>query len=294
MSKVSIIIPSRGEKFFTRTVEDIFEKARGDIEVIGVLDGWWPEVLPKERPNLTLLHWGRPRGMRAAINGAAAIAKGEWLAKCDAHCMFAEGFDEVLKKDVERNWIVVPRRKRLDADNWAIKDVGKPDVDYHYLCCPATNRDGYSMHGQIWPERLKGRGHLMIDDTMSFQGSFWFMHRAHFHDFLGGMSEHGYGSFSQEPQEILNKTWLHGGRVVVNKMTWYAHLHKGKEHGRGYFISKQEVVGGHFYSAKHWMEYRNGNGDYALKQLVEKFWPVPTWPADYQSNWEALLYKESK
>ena len=71
--------------------------------------------------------------MRNAINSAAAIAKGKYLLKTDAHCMFGEGFDEILKAECDDDWVVIPRRKRLDAENWAIQDVGKPDVDYEYL-----------------------------------------------------------------------------------------------------------------------------------------------------------------
>lgn len=284
MAKVSVIIPARGEQFLTKTIDDIFAKARGEIEVIAVLDGWWPDPPPADRPGLTLIHWGSARGMRAAINGAAAIAKGEWLMKTDAHCMFAEGFDLALQADCDKDWISIPRRYRLDPEAWAWQDVGKPPIDYHYLSCPATNKDGYSMHGAIWPERIRGREAIEIDDTMSFQGSLWFMHRRHFFDFLGGMSEVGYGSFSQEPQEIGNKTWLGGGRIVTNKKTWYAHLHKGRTYGRGYFISKSEVTTGHEYSARYWMGDKWEGARYKLSWLVEKFWPVPTWPEDYLEN----------
>ena len=283
--KVSIIIPARGERFLPETVNDIYAHATGEIEVIVMMDGYWQTPILEDRPGLTIIHRGHAMGMRAGINAAASIAKGDYLMKTDAHCMFAEGFDEVLKADMEDNWVVIPRRHRLDAEHWTLQDTEKPPIDYHYLSCPMTNKDGYSMHGAIWPERTRERMDIPIDDTMSFQGSFWFMTANWFRNFLGGMSEAGYGTFSQEPQEIGNKTWLGGGRVVVNKKTWYAHLHKGKQYGRGYFIGKTEISKGHEYSAHYWMNNQWEKRIHDFEWLVEKFSPVPTWPA----NWKELI-----
>jgi hypothetical protein len=114
MAKVSILIPSRNEQFLPQTVDDIFAKAAGDIEVIAVLDGYWPDPILRDRPNLVLIHRGQAQGMRPAINSAARIAKGDFFMKCDAHCMFAKGFDETLKADCDGDWVVVPRRYSLD------------------------------------------------------------------------------------------------------------------------------------------------------------------------------------
>ncbi len=79
MSKVSIIIPSRNERFLPQTVDDIFRNAAGDIEVIVVLDGYWPDPILADRPNLTLIHFSQARGMRPAINAGAAAARGRAL-----------------------------------------------------------------------------------------------------------------------------------------------------------------------------------------------------------------------
>lgn len=286
MPKVSVLIPSRNERFLPQTVSDILANARGDIEVIAVLDGYTPNPPLPEHPNLILLQRGHSMGMRAAINGAAAIAKGEYLVKCDAHCAFDEGFDVTLLENIEKDWIVIPRRKRLDAENWCIQDVGKPDVDYHYLSCPITNPDNYSMHGAVWNARGKERSdpRYDIDETPSFQGSFWMMHRDHFFKFLGGMSEEGYGTFCQEPQEIGMKTWLGGGRVMVNKKTWYAHLHKGRKYGRGYPQGKEEIKAGHEWSARYWMNNRWADRIHDIEWFVERFHPMPTWT----ENWTAF------
>src|SRR3990172_6222175 len=109
MSKLSIIIPSRNEKFLPQTIGSLIANATGEIEIFAILDGYWPSPPLKEYPNLITIHRSTPKGMRAGINAAAAIARGKYLLKCDAHCLFAEGFDEVLKSDCEDNWIVIPR-----------------------------------------------------------------------------------------------------------------------------------------------------------------------------------------
>jgi glycosyltransferase involved in cell wall biosynthesis len=293
MSKVSVLIPSRGEQFLPQTVADILAHAGGDVEVIAALDGYWPNPPLPEDKRLKIVHHGTPLGMRASINHAAAVATGDYLMKCDGHCMFAEGFDEVLKADIQDNQIVIPRRKRLDAENWAIQDVGKPDIDLHYLSNPMTNPDGFSMHGAIWPREDRKRLDILIDETPSFQGSFWMMTRAHW-ERLGGMSEEGYGGFTQEPQEIGMKTWLGGGQVVVNKKTWYAHLHKGKKFGRGYHQDRREIIEGHEYSARYWMNNKWTERVHDFEWFIDKFPNMPTWDANWKEEWNKHEYNEHR
>jgi glycosyltransferase involved in cell wall biosynthesis len=290
--KTSVIIPSRGERFMPQTVNDIFAKAAGEIEVIVILDGYWPAVMPAEHPNLHYIHFTDPRGMRNAINSGAAVASADVLLKCDAHCMFAPAFDEVIGNDLGDNQIMIPRRKRLDAEAWQIQDVGKPDIDAHYMSSPLTNPDGFSMHGCIWPEWDRRRLDVLIDETPSFQGSFWSMRRRHW-DRLGGMSEEGYGTFTQEPTEIGMKTWLGGGQVLVNKKTWYAHLHKGKKFGRGYHQDKGEILRGHEYSARYWMNDKWTGAIYPFEWFVDK-WPMPTWTQDWKTQWKGHPFYEHR
>ncbi len=290
---VSVLIPTNQEKFLTQTIKDILAKASGDIEIIVTLDGYWPHDLDQkwgqsivDDERVHYIHFSKSRGMRAGINAAAALAHGEYLMKLDGHCMLDQGFDTKLKADIEDNWIVIPRRKRLDAVNWVIQDVGKPDIDYEYLNWPKANPSEVGIHGNIWNERTRERlnkPEYELDDNMSFQGSCWFMTRKHW-DWLGGLSEVGYETFVQEAQELGNKTWLGGGRVVTNKKTWYAHLHKGKDIGRGYFIDKREMVRGRDYSVDYWMNNRWEERVHDIAWLVEKFWPVPTWPEN-RSLW---------
>lgn len=290
---VSVLIPSRNERFLYKTISDILSKSRGPIEVIAVLDGYWvpPEEIISDN-RVVYLHHGTPKGMRASINEAANIARGEYLMKSDGHCMFDEGFDVKLKEGVPvyqnnvddygpdnlDNYIVIPRRHRLDAEKWKIQEVGKPPVDYEYLSSPADA----GVKGNIWNQRTlerMGKPQYMIDENMSFQGSCWFMTRHHYLDRLGGMSEVGYGTFVREAQEIGLKTWLGGGKVFTNKNTWYAHLHKGKTYGRGYFIDKVKMDAGNKYCDDYWQNNRWDKALYDLAWLINRFGgdKVPTW-----------------
>lgn len=290
MAKISVLIPSRNEQFLSPTVDDIFAKAAGDIEVIVHLDGYWPDPPLVDRPGLHLIHRSKPFGMRAGINACAALAKGEFLMKLDAHCLLSEGFDEILKEDYhEDNWVVVPRRYSLDAEKWEHKR--KPPIDYHYLTCPLDDKEDGALHGKWWRQRGRERADILLDDEMSSQGSCWFMSRGHW-DWMGGLQTAGYGDFIQEFQEIGMKAWLGGGAVKINKRCWYAHLHKGRKYGRGYFVSRHSWHAGTRYSADLWLNNRWLERIHDFGWFIEKFWPVPTWPDNWRDLWEGSRWTQ--
>jgi glycosyltransferase involved in cell wall biosynthesis len=114
---VSIIIPARNEVYLEKTIRDILEKAKGEIEVIVVLDGYLPDPPIDTKDNrVKFLHYPESIGQRPAINEAARIAKGKYILKTDAHSMFDEGFDVKLAADCEYDWTVIPRMYNLDVD----------------------------------------------------------------------------------------------------------------------------------------------------------------------------------
>lgn len=140
---------------------------------------------------------------------------------------------------------------------------------------------GLGLNGKVWNEKNADESirSILIDDLLSFQGSGWFIKRKYF-DFLELMDTEKYGTFWNEAQEIGFKCWLSGGRVVVNKKTWYAHLHKGKKYGRGYLLQEEQLATGARYT-KNWMRGKIWHKQiYELPWLIDKFWPVPGWPED--------------
>jgi len=118
---------------------------------------------------------------------------------------------------------------------------------------------------------------VLIDENLSFQGSGWFMKKEYF-NFLELMDQEGYGKFWNEAQEIGLKAWLSGGRVLVNKSTWYAHLHKGKKYGRGYRMEEGWLQQGRK-KTNEWLIFGKAwhKQTLPLEWLIEKFKPVPTW-----------------
>lgn len=280
MPRTAVIIPARNEPYLTKTVDDVFTKARGEIRVYAILEGYWPEgwdkTADKYPGRLVTIHHGQPHGMRSSINQAANVAYDcDYLLKCDAHVMFAKGFDLVLQKDCPSRTIVVPRRYRLDAEKWQIIKDGRPPVDYEYLTPPDHNGGG--LKGRVWEQRALENKDLSIDDLWLFQGSCWFMPRGYFHE-LDLMDEENYGTFWKEALELSCKAWLSGGRVIVNKNTWYAHLHKAS---RGYSMLSEDQVKAHEFSKK-WLDDSTGWEKQTLPfaSLLERFQP-PGW-----ENWK--------
>ena len=223
--------------------------------------------------------------MRPGINAAAAVARGDYLLKLDAHCMVSEGFDVELSKACEPDWVVIPRRKRLDAEAWAIQDAGKPDVDYEYLSWPDNPADfgGPGLNGRPWTERILARRDVEIDENLSFQGSGWFMPRVYFSR-LELMDTDSYGPFWNEAQEIGFKAWLSGGRVMTNKRAWYAHLRKSKKHGRGYTMQSSWLNQGASYTKRWMLNKAWSKQTIPFDWLIDRFWPLPGWPVDWRQQ----------
>lgn len=294
MAKVSIIIPSRNEIYLQKTIDELLSKASGDIEVIVILDGYWPKPPLKDDKRLVIVH-RPPQGMRKSINDGVDIARGKYLMKIDAHCMFAPNYDEILKADCDRDWLVVPRRYSLETvtAEWDIR-WHRPFVDYEYLTYPWSKRvKKFAMAGRPWDSRIYERVTKLIDENMTMQGSCWFMHREFFKRRIGELSEVGYGSFGAEAQEIGMKVWLGGGKIITNKKCWYAHLWKGKQYrdryrelyGKRYSrIGRNEYKHCNRFSAYYWMNNKWEGRIHDFEWLIDRFSPVPTWPKD-KSEW---------
>lgn len=275
MDLLSVILPSRNEKYLDTTLRDLQAKATGPIEIIVVLDG----QDAARNDGVKYIYHPESIGMKYAINSGVAVSKGEYLMKLDAHCIIAPGFDKQLIQDHHDNWIQIPRRYRLNEELW------QPDftkhVDYEYYIFPLRYKPP-SLHGFRWCELAEDRKDIPIDDTLTFQGSCWFMTRDHWdrHDF---MNDIGYNTLhAQEAAYIGNTTWLSGGKVMVNKNTWYSHLHKSKEMGRGYHMDTINQRACYSYSYQHWV-HDNKKG---FIELIEKFWPLPGW----NSNWKERIW----
>lgn len=274
---LSIVIPSRNEIFLKNTIEDVLKNSTGEIEVFPILDGYdipENEIVRDERVKYIQLKQQSYTQKRHGINLAISLAKGEYVMSLDAHCMVAKGFDTQLAKDHQPDWVQIPRRNRLDAENWCLQTQSdnRPPIDYEYLMYPGrVGKNG--LHGFKWDERTLERQNIMIDDTITFQGSCWFMTKDWFNK-CGFMQIEGYTGWGQEAEEIGFKTRFNGGKIKTNKNTWYAHLHKGVKYGRMYFMSRASVNESNSYCYDYWV---NKHRDFFIS-VIEQFPNMPNWP----------------
>lgn len=290
MAKTSVLIPSRNERFLNTTIHEVLSKATGEVECVVLLDGAPPtEPLPEDA-RLVVLENAEPKGNIYGVKRMVHAASGKYIMKLDAHCMLGEGYDEALQADCEYEWLAVPSRFQLLGDRWI---RGRGPTDYLFTTYPYIYEPqfGWGMHGKKWLGengiagpyyfRDKRDRHILIDDAMAFQGSLWFMHRQRFLE-IGGYA-YDYYHF-QEPQAIGMKVWLSdGGRCVRNKKTWYAHLHKGKQWGRGFTLSKRRCIQDEMHGADFWMHDRWPDRARGIHWFVEHFWPIPGWPDDWEN-----------
>ena len=297
---LSVIIPARNEMFLAKTIENVLANARGKTEVIAILDGAWADPPIPDDPRVRLVYHPESIGQRAATNEGARISTAKYIMKLDAHCAVDEGFDVKLMADCEYDWTVIPRMYNLHAFDWACKDCdwrryqgptpakceqcGGANVYRDMLWQPRWSRKtdfarfDKTMHFQYWgsfKDHPNAQGD--IADTMTSVGACFFMHRDRFWD-LGGLDEK-HGSWGQFGVEVACKAWLSGGRHVVNKKTWFAHMFRtqGGDFGFPYPLSGRQVDNARKYSRDMWMNNKWPLAKHDLNWLLERFRPVPDW-----------------
>jgi glycosyltransferase involved in cell wall biosynthesis len=297
---LSVIIPARNEEFLGRTIQEVLTKRRGRSEVICVLDGAWPVEPLEDHPDVTLIHHAEAIGQRAAINEAARLSTAKFVMKLDAHCALDEGFDVKLMEECDYDWTVVPRLYNLHAFDWGCKACGyrtyqgpKPTV------CSKCSQAAEHERVMVWQPRLSRKTDSMrfdkdlifkywgeytkrseaqgeIADTMSLLGACYFMHRKRFWE-LGG-SDVSMGSWGQQGTEESCKAWLSGGRLVVNKRTWYSHLFRTQPgFNFPYPMSQSAVEHARDRSRDIWLNNKWKKQVRPLSWLIDKFAPVPSW-----------------
>jgi len=248
---VSIIIPSYKDPLLHKTIDSLLEQSRGEIEIIAVLDGYWPIVPIKSDPRVKIVHLGQNRGMRRAINAGVAVAKGEFLMRCDEHQMFGDNYDVILAHDCQPNWIMTPRRYFLDVEKWQVMDI--PPVDFMKLKIQNCGNGIRKFSGVEAP----GDPDQIIQESMAMQGSCWFMPHKWWDEVIGELQNEGYGPHYQDSHEMVFKTWKAGGKLMVDKNTWHAHKHRDfpRTHNNGTPENPSNNEACWTYSLSVWEEY---------------------------------------
>lgn len=293
---LSVLIAARNEEFLARTVEDVINKRRANTEVIVVLDGAWANPPVADHPDVTIIFHNESVGQRAAINEAAKLSNAKYIMKLDAHCIVDEGFDVKLMADCEPDWTVIPAMYNLHGFDWVCQSCE------HRLYQRPTPKECEKCKGKmereiIWKIRKHKRSEFMrfdstlhfqyhgirrkhpeskgdIADTMSFIGACWFMHKERW-EYLEGLDEK-HGSWGQVGTELACKSWLSGGRLVVNKKTWFSHLFRtqGGDFGFPYPQSGRQVERARKYCRDIWFHNKWLKQTRPLSWLVEKFYPL--------------------
>jgi len=300
---LSVIITARNEEFLSRTVEGVIANKRGNTEVIVICDGNWPNPAITDHPDVTMIYHSESIGQRAAINEAARLSTAKFIMKLDAHCVVDEGFDVKLMADCEYNWTVIPRMYNLHAFDWVCSSCGYRKYQSptpENLKCEECKKERVMKREIIWKPRWNKRSDFMrfdsdlhfqywgelgkrpesqgeLAETMSFVGACFFMHRDYYWE-LGG-SEEEWGSWGQQGTEWACKTWLSGGRVMVNKKTWFAHLFRtqGGDFGFPYPQSGNQVDHARKRSKEFFKEGKWKGAKHNLDWLIRKFYPIPGW-----------------
>ena len=294
---LSILIPSRNEMFLAKMIENILQNIEGNTEVIAVLDGAWANPGIPDDNRVSLIYNPQSIGQRAATNQAARLSRAKYLMKCDAHCSFDRGFDIKMMKEMHDDWTMVPLMKNLHAFDWVCPDghrryqglsgpcseCGKPTTrDILWRAKDSPKSVSYCFdstpHFQYFGEyakRPEGQGD--ITETMSLQGSCWMLTRDKYWQL--NVCDENFGSWGSQGIEVAVKTWLSGGRVMVNKKTWYAHMFRtqGGDFGFPYPMSVKAQEKAKAYARDLFFNNNWPQQIRPLSWLVEKFWPVKGW-----------------
>lgn len=254
---LSVVIPSYKDKYHEKTVRDLLDNSElGDeLEIISVFDGYWPEWEMVEDPRRRIVHLGKNRGMRGAINAGVAVARGKFFCRLDEHCCFAKGWDKELTDTCKDNEIMTAKRFFLDPEKWEVMDI--EPVEHERLDITNVSDTVRKFHGKRWKERDEKQKDVMISEMTAMQGSMWIANREFFLKTVGELQTEGYGPLIQDSVEACMKYWKAGGRLMLNKNTWFAHKHRSfkRTHNNGTPENPANCEDGYIYALNQWEDY---------------------------------------
>ncbi len=322
---LSILIPARNEMFLARTIEDIIANIEADTEVIAVLDGAWADPPIKQNERVNVIYLPKSIGQRAATNLAVRLSRAKYVMKIDAHCSFDKGFDRKMLeafKTAGDNVTMVPIMRNLWAFDWKCYHcgwkkyqgptpttcgqcgkgdkirrkmlwIGKHNPQSTSYCFDSSPHFQYFESWKHRPAYTKDKQEKGVTETMSLQGSCWMLTREKYWEL--GICDENFGSWGSQGIEVAVKTWLSGGRVLVNHKTWYAHMFRtqGGDFGFPYPISGKDQQ-----KARNFARDLFFNNKWPLQKrpfrwLIEKFWPVKGWTEEDLGKLKANTFRFS-
>ena len=284
--------------FLAKTVEDILAHIEGNTEILVGLDGKWADSAVSDNKRITIVYYPEAIGQRAMSNRLTEISTAKYIMKVDAHCSFDQGFDVKMMRAFEElgdNVTMVPIMRNLHAFNWVCpdghiryqgpsgpcKECGKETTrDVVWIPKKSPQSTSYSFdpepHFQYFGE-YKAKQTAELSETMSLQGSCFMLTRERY--WTLGISDEAFGSWGSQGIEVACKTWLSGGRVIVNKRTWYAHMFRtqGGDFSFPYHNPQSKVNAAKKMAKDLFFENKWDKAILPIHWLVEKFWPVNHW-----------------
>lgn len=300
MAKLSILIPARNEEFLQRTIDDVFEHAEGDTEVVVGLDGsdegldieGYLQIHPMK------VHFEHNSiGQRAMTNKLAKIATGKYLMKLDAHCSMSQGFDVKMMEDMADNTVIVPAITNLHAYDWVCpqghrhfqgkydkcSQCGSTDLkkDIKWQIIPKPIRSNFCFDSNLHFQYAEKDLPELLTETMSIQGSCFMANRDDY--FRLNLCDEAFGSWGQQGVEVACKTWLSGGRVLCTKKAFYGHQFRETE-GFPYENKAEDIFAAQKFSKDLFLKNNWPLAKYNFAWLIEKF--------GYPQDWTPERLKE--
>jgi len=300
MYDLSILIPARNEIFLRKTVENILENMRGNTEILIGLDGEWAEPRIPTNDHVSILKFPNSIGQRAITNKLASISEAKYVMKVDAHCAFDEGFDIIMMEDMQDGWTLTPKMYNLHGFDWVCSNghrryQGKSGVCEE--CGEPTERDivwmprrwngtkgspettamlfDNTLRFGYWSGYKKKQGDGDIVETMSLLGACWMATREKYWELQ--LCDEKHGSWGQQGTEVACKTWLSGGKLMVTKRTWFAHMFRTQGGDFGFPYPNPGITKARRFSRDLWLNNKWDKAVHKLDWLIAKFAPVPGW-----------------
>jgi hypothetical protein len=135
-----------------------------------------------------------------------------------------------------------------------------------------------TMHFQYWNDWGKlQKGDLT--ETMSIQGSCFMVTRDKYWEL--DLCSEKFNSWGQQGVEVACKTWLSGGKVMVNRKTWYAHMFRTQGGDFSFpYENPQSKVNENREMTRELFQHNNWDkAKHSFDWLLQKFNP-PDWVND--------------
>ncbi len=183
--KLSILIPSRQEKWLDKTIAGIYAaRSLADTEVLFMEDDG--------------------RGQRKCINDLAKKARGEYVMKLDAHCQMGPHFDRILLEEMDDVSILAPMLLPLDGETWSVN--GKKQMLNF-----AFDTNFVMQHQPEHPHNF----------SMCLQGSCWVVSRENY--WKWNLGDETLPSWGGQGVELGIKAFLNGGVCRTTRRAFYGH-----------------------------------------------------------------------